>query len=143
MAENKRLSSNLRSGAALVNESLGIIADALRPGDRDRDADPPPAALPPVPPTAAASEAGTMPTSAACSVAMQQQPPGNPQNDHAAAKNTVAQAGAAVESAGVTTAANVAGNGAASIGRFERPAGWPEEEPPGFRAGLLRDMGHG
>ncbi len=127
MAENKRLSSNLRSGAALVNESLGIIADALRPGERERDADPASLALPPAtPPVVPATSVAASPTA---------QPAGHPPNNGPAAPHDTAVMAAA--------AAKAAGSGTGSSGVFEPPAGWPEEDPPGLRGGLLRDVDHG
>ncbi len=147
VAENKRLSSNLRSGAALVNESLGIIADALRPGDRDREADPLPTAQPPInPPTATAASTALTPPAAVSGGPLPRQPSGNPQNVQAAAHVTVAQAGAAGTAAGaavVMAAASAVASRATSSSGFDRPAGWPEEETAGFRGGLLRDMDHG
>jgi hypothetical protein len=139
--ENKRLSSNLRSGAALVNESLGIIADALRPGDRDREADP----LTPIPPPAAATTStAPTPPAVASGGTLSQPPSGNSQNGQAslAAQAVAAPAGAA-GGAMAMAAASAAANGAANSSGFQLPAGWPEEEPPGFRGGLLRDMDSG
>jgi hypothetical protein len=146
-AENKRLSSNLRSGAALVNESLGIIADALRPGERDREVDTQSPALPtPPPPAAAASSAApTLPAAASDkAIVMPRQPTGNP-TGQAAVNGTVAQAGTVspASAEAVVIEATAAASGVASRGGFARPAGWPEEDPVGFRGGLLRDMDHG
>jgi hypothetical protein len=141
VAENKRLSSNLRSGAALVNESLGIIADALRPGDRDREADPPAPPPPITPPAVAAATAAPTPPVVSSGGATSRQPPGSPQNGQVAAQDTVAHPGTVT--AVVVSAASAAASGVGSSGGFERPAGWPEEEPVGFRGGLLRNMDHG
>ena len=148
-AENKRLSSNLLSGAALVNESLGIIADALRSGDRDREADPPtPTPLPITLHAATTATAAPAPPAAASGETLSRQPTGNPQNGQATAHGAVApsQSGAAGEAAGaavVMAAASAVASGAMSGSGFDRPAGWPEEEPAGFRGGLLRDVDNG